>query len=530
MTKSCLLTNITYTYPDREASALRDISLNIAKGSFVLVTGVSGSGKSTLGKVIKGIVPNLYGGILKGRVEAEAFGYVLQDPEKQMLMTTVEREIAFGMENLGVPYNTMRKRVAEILDYVGLSHLRKKSTKALSGGQQQKLAIGCAIAMGYRGLILDEPTGQLDPVSSSEILTLVKRLNEEMGMTIIIIEQKVDPLLEAVDRVLYLENGAITFDGTAQDFVCESKGQVEAVLSAFTLGFRASYQAGILDTVPLSVKSARKMLQVKRIAHDRPSITDFNQKKTLEGTSMIALNNVIFSYDQATKHLEVEHFYLKEGELMGVIGENGSGKSTLLKVMSGVLKPQKGSVTKPDHIGFLSQNPNDYFFEPTLKDEIHQVMALHHKDWDSHYEKMIGLLELEALLEMNPRDLSGGERQRAALAIVLASQPSVLLLDEPTRGLNKGLKRQLIGLLKSLQATNITIMVISHDMELIADLTDRIAIVSGGQLQIVDHTENLMSDGLFYVSDYGKLFAPFGLSVVRSHDGSNLLMNLKEEH
>lgn len=529
MTNACQLTNITYSYPEQSHPAILDVSLSIQRGSLTLITGVSGSGKSTLGKIIKGIIPNLYGGLLKGKIEVESFAYVLQDPEKQMLMTTVEREIAFGMENLAVPYNTMRKRVAEILDYTGLSHLRTANTKSLSGGQQQKLAIACAIAMGYRGLILDEPTGQLDPVSSSEIMTLIKGLNKELGMTVLVIEQKIDQLLSSVDRVIFLNKGQITYDGSAQDFVHMANSNIDSVLSAFMLGFRKSYKAGILSAVPLSVKSARQMISSKNLCiKNSPNKAD--EKVNLQGAPVIALRDIVFSYDLQNQHLKVERFYLKEGELMGVIGENGSGKSTLLKVISGVLTPQKGKVEKPDHIGFLSQNPNDYFFEATLRQEINQVMTLHNKTWSADYENTIKTLEIETLLDSNPRDLSGGERQRAALAIVMASQPSVLLLDEPTRGLNKGLKRQLIQLLKKLQTHNMSIMVISHDMELIADLTDRVAIISSGELQVVDSTKNLMSDGLFYVSDFAKLFAPFGLSVVTSKEGCNVLMTLKEAH
>ncbi|MBN2898623.1 MAG: ABC transporter ATP-binding protein [Clostridia bacterium] len=527
---SCHLTNISYKYPDRPKSALTNVNLAVKQGSFTLISGVSGSGKSTLGKIIKGIIPKLYGGVMTGSIETDHFGYVLQDPEKQMLMTTVEREIAFGMENLGLPYNTMRKRVAEILDYIGLSHLRTQNTKSLSGGQQQKLAIGCAIAMGYSGLILDEPTGQLDPVSSSEILSLLKRLNEEQGMTIILIEQKLDAVLEAVDRVIYLTEGKVTFEGTAKDFVSTSHEEVEEVLSAFTIAFRQAYQNRILNNVPLSVKEARRSLR-NFIMSTKPT-EPFSQNSDPAGKdtkeTVLSLQNIIFSYNQKDRHLSVERLCLKKGEILGVIGENGSGKSTLLKIMSGVLEPQKGEVLKPNHVGFLSQNPNDYFFEPTLGMEIKQVMTLHKKTWDDTYGKIIDTLALHTLLDCNPRDLSGGERQRAAIAIVLASAPNVLLLDEPTRGLNKGLKRQLIGLLKSLREQGICLTVISHDMEFMADLTDRIAIISGGVLQVVDRTQNLLSDGLFYVSDFGKLFAPYGLSVVSSKAAQHILLNLKE--
>jgi energy-coupling factor transport system ATP-binding protein len=534
------LENITYTYPNRNKAAVENLSITLEKGTFTLVSGVSGSGKSTLGKIIKGIVPNLYGGTFSGNGQGEAFGYVLQDPEKQMLMSTVEGELAFGMENLGLPYNTMRKRVAEILDYIGLSHYRKAETRTLSGGQQQKLAIGCAIAMGFHGLILDEPTGQLDPVSSSEILTLIRRLNEEKGMTILLIEQKIDTVLEMVDRILFMSEGQLMFDGHPQAFVNFNNKSTHSVLSSFTLAFKKAVDEGGLSECPLSIKSARQMIAN---TYDLSSLLALERHKTQVESPMnskilsvdgfddpvLSLSNILFSYDKSKKHLMVRDFVLKQSSITGIIGENGSGKSTLLKVMAGVLKPHKGSVKKPTHIGYLSQNPNDYFFEATLEAEIKQVLKMHQLEWSSKLIDLLDLLKISDYLSINPRDLSGGERQRAALAIVLASQPKLLLLDEPTRGLNKGLKRQLVKLLKTLKHKGLSIAIVSHDMELIADLTDHVAIISSGQLEVVDQTEKLMSDGLFYVSDFGKLFSSFGLSISSSQAGLNCLLNLKEK-
>jgi len=526
---SCYFKNVTYTYPESSVATLDQISFNIEKGSFVLISGVSGSGKSTLGKIIKGIIPKLYGGRIKGKFESEEMGYVLQDPEKQMLMTTVERELAFGMENIGVPHRIMRKRVAEVLDYIGLSRQRSQETRTLSGGQKQKLAIGCAVAMGFNGIILDEPTGQLDPVSSTEVIDLLKRLNEEQGMTIILIEQKLDALYEAVDRVLFLEQGKLTFDGTPKEFVNAHSAGINDVLSTFTLSFKKAVDAQIFSDCPLSMKAARKMLSTKDMAscNALPLEPLAVEERPLQ-EKVISLRDVVFSYDQKSRHLSLDQFTLYKNDILGIIGENGSGKSTFMKVLSGVLTPQKGHIEQACQIGFLSQNPNDYFFEPTLRLELEQVLSLQSKEWSEHLDEQLDVLGLQSLLNKNPRDLSGGERQRAAMAIVLAGAPEVLLLDEPTRGLNRGLKRKLITLLQKLHAQGLSIVMISHDMELISDLTTKVAIISSGELQVLDHTHMLLSDGLFYVSDFGKLFSPYGMRVVNSKESEQILLNLKE--
>ena len=520
---SCSLKNVVYNYPNREISALSNVNIDIEKGSFVLISGTSGSGKSTLGKVIKGIVPELYGGVLKGSVKSENMGYVLQDPEKQMLMTTVERELAFGMENLAVPYPMMRKRVAEILDYIGLSKFRKQETKTLSGGQQQKLAIGCALGMGFDALILDEPTGQLDPVSSSEIIDLLKRLNDEKGMTIILIEQKIDLLLEIADRIVFLDNGKIAFDGSPKDFVMDDIDKSDLVFSDLTLSFKKAVKNNIIKKCPLSIKSARNILNNFEI----PDIEIKDSNDDELDFNVVEIKNMIFSYDGKIPSLKVKNFTVKKGMIVGVIGENGSGKSTLLKVIAGILKPQRGSVKINGKVGYLSQNPNDYFFENSLKEEISQVLYNNKICWGTELDKKLEILGISNMLSLNPRELSGGEKQRAALATVLALEPEILILDEPTRGLNRGLKRILANLLIELKKIGMTIIIVSHDMSLIGDVAEKSAIISGGSFEIMDNTRTLLSEGIFYVSDVGRLFSPYGMQAVKNSEGEQILLNLK---
>lgn len=509
--------DLTYYYPRKEDPALKDINLNIEEGEFILLLGSSGSGKSTLGRVFNKIVPNFYGGKIKGELEGtDEVGMVFQDPEKQLVMDKVERELAFGLENIGVPYSAMRKKVMEALSFLNIYDIKDKKTYELSGGQKQKVALGATISMGYKFLVLDEPTSQLDPVSAEEILHILKRLNEELGYTIILIEQRIDRCFHLADRILFMENASLVFDGNREEFVFWSNEKNKNFLPSVSEYFvKKGY-----ENTPFTVKEGRKKLKKLFDKNNLPKkeihIND-NKKE-----DVIIAKNIDFIYENGKHALKKIDLTVHKGEVLGILGENGGGKSTLLKNISGLLKPTKGKLYVEGVVGYLSQNPNDYLFNDSVYEEL--KYTLDNKDIKDYevIDKTLKDLDIYQYKYKNPRDLSGGERQRVAIASILVMDPDILILDEPTRGLDKDLKEKLGHIILELKDKRKTVILVTHDVEFTSKFCDRACLIFDGSIAQIGSKYEVMSSGIYYSTQINKLFSGYVNNILTLDDALDI--------
>jgi energy-coupling factor transporter ATP-binding protein EcfA2 len=510
---------LTFAYPAGRqagagmvASTLRDITLNVAPGEMLLVVGASGSGKSTLLRCLNGLIPHFHGGDFSGRVLvggrdtrerpprdlADVVGLVLQDPESQMVAETVEDEIAFGLENLGRPPPAIRKRLEEALDQLHIAPLRARRLDTLSGGELQRVAIAAVLAMQPRVLLLDEPTSQLDPQSAEELLTAVKRLNDDLGLTVIIAEHRLERVVQYADRVLYLPG-----DGSARALdVREAMKTLPLAPPVVRLGRSLGW-----SPLPLSVKEGRRFAEplperVQPAANGRggePSlrVTDL----TVRYESFPALRGVSFE--------------AWPREVIGLMGRNGAGKTTLLRALVGLAEPYSGSVSIAGHqavktealagqVALVPQEPATALYHRTVSEEIADTLAGAHRA--GSVDQALAEWRLDDARDANPLDLSAGQRQRTALAAILVGAPSIILLDEPTRGMDYQTKELLVENLKRRAAAGATVIVASHDVELVARCADRVLLLAEGEAVLDGPVREALTETLTFSTQVNKLF------------------------
>lgn len=524
------LENLSYWYPEREKPALKELNLAIEAGEFLLVTGGSGSGKSSLAKVLAGLIPDFYGGRIAGRVLfrgtplknldrrrlAREVGIVFQDPEQQIVQTQVEAEIAFGLENLGFPREEMARRIAEVCGFMNLTPLREAFTPTLSGGQKQKLALAAVLAMQPNVLILDEPTSQLDPVAAEEILNLVKRLNEEMGLTVILIEQRLERCYHLADRVLIMAAGEIACAATPAEAAREAVKEGLPFLPPVARLF-----AGLsFNPVPVTVKEGRRLLRT-RLAGAKPAGNHAPKPQPAgrrDRESVVRLENVWFTYPEGREALKGVNLTVRAGEFVTLLGETGAGKTTLLRCMAGLLPPGRGKINVLGrnlrhhgykeirrYVAYLSQNPNDYLFQETVEEEVRFTAKNLGLESEAAVEAVLERLELQHHRRRNPRDLSGGERQRVALAAVLVTQPRLVLLDEPTRGLDLHLKAKLGDFLRQEAAAGKAVVVVTHDVEFAAEFATRVVLLADGRVVAHGEKHAVLGRSFFYAPQTARL-------------------------
>ncbi len=530
------LAHVTYTYPGASKPALDDVSLAIGPAEVILLLGGSGSGKSTLLRAINGLVPHFHGGTFAGRVTVDEFdtrtarpaelaarvGLVFQDPESQAVMTTVEREIAFGLENRGIASSAIARLVEEALISLGLSGLRRAPLSTLSGGELQKVALAAVIATQPHLLLLDEPTSQLDPVSSEELLAAVRRLSEDTGATIVLAEHRVERCLHLATRVLFMEGGAIVVDADPQAFarwaLAGHRELLPPVARLFARrlngGAKAAAEAGRL---PLTVKDARGMLddvagQLESFASPAPA---------REGDVVLEVRKLAVGYAPGEAVLEHIDLRLRRGERIALMGENGAGKSTLVRHFNGLARPLAGEVRllgRPlkelsvaqaaRDCALLGQNPNDYFIKDTVAEEVDYSlvqMGFAGRQRNELCSRTIVDLDLMDLLMRNPRDLSGGERTRVALAAVTCGDPALVILDEPTRGMDPLHKAELAALLRRWAANGRCVLVVTHDVEFAARVAGRVLVVGDGSLLADGPAHEVLNGSLFFSTQINRL-------------------------
>ncbi|QGU95720.1 ATP-binding cassette domain-containing protein [Clostridium bovifaecis] len=512
--------NLNYYYPDSESEALKDINLRIEKGEVILLLGESGSGKSTLGKCISGAIPNFYGGEISGDILIEGkrlkdiehnerskeITMVFQDPERQLMMNKVHREVAFGLENTGVQERKIKRRVFEAIQFSNILDLAYKDINTLSGGQKQRVAIASAISYLPKCIILDEPTSQLDPTSSEEIISLIKKINEELGVTIIVIEQRLDKWFDAADKIFLMKEGkGVFFGGKSEMYAKEDE-----YINTFLPSYLRLCKLLKIDEMPNSFKKVREVLQNFKY------INKTLISHSLNDAIRIKIKDLGYSYGKegALKGINLE---IKEGDFISLLGPNGAGKSTLLKSIMGLVK-YKGSIELEGKevkkqklrsiaqiIGYVSQNPNDYISKDTVYEEIKFTLDNYGIKDEIRIEEILKLLDIYKVKDKNPRDISGGERQRVAIASILILKPKVLLLDEPTRGIDAKTKECLGETLRELNRNGTTIIIVTHDVEFAAEYSNKFFLMFNGEIAAEGSKEDVLSEGIYYTTSINKL-------------------------
>jgi energy-coupling factor transport system ATP-binding protein len=532
------LDRVTYVYPDQSLPALSDFSVTIRRGEFVLVVGPSGVGKSTLLRSLNGLVPHFYGGAWAGRVAvfgrdplietprgmADLVGFVFQDPEAQFVVDTVEDELVFAMENFALPEATMRKRVEEVLDQMALAHLRRRRISSLSGGERQRVAIAAVLALQPEVLVLDEPTSQLDPQAAEEVLVALRHLNEDLGLTVILSEHRLERVIQYADRILYMPALGAT---PLLDRPRTVAAQLPLVPPLLELGRRLDWQP-----LPLTIKEGRSHARALLDGLERATSSEGIHAKSNgngnrapvppaapAGAALVELRDVSYSYT-GNRALRGVNLDVMPGEFVALMGRNGSGKSTLLKQIVGLIRPDGGQVVVAGQdtrrttleeiirtVGYVPQHPGSLLFSETLADELAFTQHGHGLPVDhARAQDLLDRLGLGAMAGRNPRDLSGGEQQRAALASILVADPQVMLLDEPTRGLDYLQKRTLAALLTELKREGRAIVMATHDVELAAACADRVVLLAEGQVVVDGPVREVMTDSQVFSSQINKLF------------------------
>ena len=545
--------NLTFSYYDKSLKSIKNINLNIKDGEFILITGVSGSGKSTLIKTFNGLIPHFYGGEFMGsitvqnmnpvekstRLMAEKVGVVFQNTDNQLFMSDVESELAFGMENLNFSKSEIANQMEKVLNSFGIEHLRNRSISELSGGEKQKLAIASVVAMKPEILILDEPTSELDQNAANDILTLIKKLNVEEGITIILIEHRIERIINFASRLIILEKGMVIHDGIPQKILQKDLLGLGIYTPPLVELYKFLKSKSIINgDIPLSIEQGIDLfssyfneLPIKRVnvgsiqfKQSLPTSNSYNQKFTNK-KPIVLLDEVYFDYSKNIQVLKNVTFKAYPGEFIAIVGKNGSGKTTLLKHLNGLLKPKMGKViingnnTKKIPISKLSyivqlmfQNPSIQFFRDTLYEEFFYVLKNYIDDEDEISERideMFKVFDLIPYKETYPRYLSIGEQQKAALASVLISRPKILVLDEPTHGMDYKQKIKFFELIDEYRKEGNLVIVASHDIETIAKYTDRILYLSDGKIVLDDLKWNVLPhiEGLQPIIN--KLLIPF---------------------
>lgn len=501
--------NVSLIYPHATKTVLENLTCDIEEGEMVLVIGQTGIGKSSILRLINGLVPHHTGGILSGDVSvngiststvrpgelAHLIGIVGQNPSRGFVTDIVEDEIAFGMESHNFPQEVMRKRVEEALDQVGLYSLRNRSIATLSGGEQQRLAIASALVMHPKILVLDEPTSALDPVAAEEILSLLHRLVHDLSITVILSEHRLERVIQFVDRILFIEGeGGVSIGSPA-----EILSQTDLVPPIVKLS-----RALNLNSAGLTVREVRRETESIR------ALDDHRSTPKISGRTLVEVKSLNHSYGD-TSTLKDVSFDLVEGELVALMGRNGAGKSTLLKSMAGVSRFESSAISIASgdlRIGYIPQEPADLLFKQSVLEECSQ------NDRDHSLESGTTLWLLKDLLpsikpHVHPHDLSEGQKLLLVLAIVIASAPDILILDEPTRGLDYEVKSALIATLRAfLQEPNRTAIMATHDVELAAEISDRVAFLSEGELVAIGPTLDVLLSSPAFAPQVAKVMAP----------------------
>lgn len=488
---------LSYRYPNMGYDSLVDVNLKVDRGEFVLLVGKSGCGKTTLARCINGLIPHVFRGDLRGVVRvdgvnvaetpvyemAKIVGMVFQNPDTQLCTLTVEDEVAFGPENMGVERDEIERRVRWALSSLGLEGLRWRSTFGLSDGEKQRVAVAAALSMLPKVLVLDEPTANLDPKASEMLVGTLRRLRDEYGITIILVEHRVDKFIEAVDRVVVMDSGRIVEDGPPEVVVKKADLMVE-------LGIRVPEVVELCKAAGIPVSGGLdelRRLALERMKELRGLRLDYECPEW--GEEILRMEGVVFSYGGGFS-LRVDEFSVHRGEVVAVIGGNGSGKTTLAKLMAGLVKPKKGSIKRRKglRVGMVFQNFEVQLFNSTVFGEVAFQLSKSKLGPDvikRRVESVLAEMGLLGLAGRHPHSLSQGEKQRVVIASLTVDPPDILILDEPTTGQDGYHLKMLEETIRKVKARGVATVVITHDLSFAARVAERAVVISGGRVAVL---------------------------------------------
>ena len=576
--------NFSFQYPKESHAALYQVSMEVEEGSFVVLCGKSGCGKSTLLRQFKSVLAShgekkgeiLYGGQnledVDLRTQSAEIGYVLQNPDNQIVTDKVWHELAFGLESLGYDTPTIRLRVAEMASYFGIHSWFLKNVSELSGGQKQLLNLASVMAMHPKLLILDEPTSQLDPIAASDFLETVRKINRDIGTTVILTEHRLEDVIPWADKVYVMDKGRMIADGTPN----EIGEQLRTMGHDMFLSMPAPMQiyAGTNSSLrcPLTVSQGRRWLSEEletkgiKIKKERNQEETAKKKNSILGKLAglkkepekeipeIRIKDVWFRYERdlpdVVKGLSLD---IKKGEIFAVVGGNGTGKSTAMSLIARIRFPYRGKIYLEGKeigkysdddlyhgfLGVMPQNPQSLFVKKTVREDLYEVIDGKRERKSEAYpiemkkkdavEGIVSLTRLEGLLDRHPYDLSGGEQQRLALAKVLLLRPKILLMDEPTKGIDNHYKKELGEILRKLSEHGVTILMISHDVEFCAQYADRTGLFFQGNIVTSEESKKFFAGNNFYTTAANRMARNYFPNAVTVEDVVKAINQTEEE-
>ena len=524
--------HLTFSYPQQTARAINDLTLSVPEGAFMVLCGPSGCGKSTLLRQLKpALAPHgartgriLFRGTpleqVDQRTQAARIGFVQQSPENQIVTDKVWHELAFGLESLGQDTPTIRRRVAEMASFFGIEEWFYKNVTELSGGQKQLLNLASVMAMQPDVLILDEPTSQLDPIAASDFLAVLGKINRELGTTILLTEHRLEEAFPLATVVAVMDEGRLLCTGTPAEAGRHLKTMGHRMFLAMPAAMRIWAAVASDAPCPVTVREGRDFLQ--DFAAGKPLQPLPPEPVYPKREPVVTVSGAWFRYEQdspdVVKGLDLT---LGRGEFLALLGGNGAGKTTTLKLLAGLKKPYRGDVVVSGTLGMLPQNPQTLFVKKTVREDLFEIFTgskLPRNEQEARVARMVSLCRLETLLDRHPYDLSGGEQQRAALAKVLLLQPEILLLDEPTKGLDAEFKQMFAEILRSLLARGVSLLMVSHDVEFCARYAHRCALFFDGAVVTEATSRTFFSGNSFYTTAANRIARPLEPQAVTAED------------
>ena len=574
-----------FSYPESSRKVLEHVNLNIKEGTLNVIMGRSGCGKSTLLRQLKSVLAPagekegkiLYRNIpledTDHRTQSQEIGFVMQNPDNQIVTDKVWHELAFGLESLGYDNATIRLRVAEMASYFGIQKWFYKNVSELSGGQKQLLNLASVMAMHPSLLILDEPTSQLDPIAASDFLETVKKINRDIGTTVLLTEHRLQDIIPYADRVFVMDEGTLFLEGTPREIGTKLKEQHHGMFLSMPVTMQIFAGTDSSLTCPLTVSEGRQWIReyIEEKGIKKEQIQQANQRLERQGEKnenetagffghlkrqkentppAIQMRDVWFRYEKDSpdviQNLSLE---VKKGEFYALVGGNGTGKSTTLSLLGRVHQPYSGRIYLDGkdlrsfsdrelycgYLGVLPQNPQSIFLKKTVLEDLYSVIGGRKEKPSNEYpismkkekaiEGIVSLTHLEGLLERHPYDLSGGEQQRLALAKVLLLRPKILLMDEPTKGMDAEYKEELGSILKKLQSHGMTIFMISHDVEFVAEYADTTGLFFEGNVVTSKKTRDFFAGNNFYTTAANRMARGLFPEAVTGKDVVSCLTN-----
>ena len=524
--------NLTFSYPGQTARAIDSLSLTVPEGAFLVLCGPSGCGKSTLLRQLKpALAPH---GTRQGRILfrdtpldqvdqrtlAARIGFVQQSPENQIVTDKVWHELAFGLESLGVDTPTIRRRVAEMAAFFGIEDWFYRDVSDLSGGQKQLLNLASVMAMQPDVLILDEPTSQLDPIAASDFLAVLGKINRELGTAVVLTEHRLEEAFPLATAVAVMDRGQLLCTGTPYDVGRRLKTLGHRMFLAMPAAMRVWASVETEAPCPVTVREGRDFL--RSYAAEHPLVPLHREQTYPRRQPVLTVQGAWFRYEpdspDVIKGLDLT---LGRGEFLALLGGNGAGKSTTLKLLSGMKKPQRGDISVKGTLGMLPQNPQTLFVKKTVREDLFEIFSgtkTPRPQQEERVARMVALCRLEDLLDRHPYDLSGGEQQRAALAKVLLLEPEILLLDEPTKGLDAEFKQAFALILRTLLARGVSLLMVSHDVEFCARYAHRCALFFDGSVVTEASPRAFFSGNSFYTTAANRMARSLEPQAVTAED------------